>query len=154
MVPALKSCITNGFWHQVGISRKHVLRQRVACWQNGDMLWETAVREGKGIGYWEKPNWKAASCAGLVSLLRSSENGMVCLQPLNGGEKCGSLSCHPEKGGQFWGRVIISNNSKGLSPALIYITCLSQKWSPIPLMNDPLTICLHEVHMWSKVYHT
>lgn len=87
-------------------------------------------------------------------LSQSSEEFRKWNGPLNGGEECGSLSCHPEKGGQFWGRVIISNNSKGLSPALIYITCLSQKWSPIPLMNDPLTICLHEVHMWSKVYHT
>lgn len=82
---------------------------------HGDTLWQTTVREGKGTVYWEKPNWKPASCAGLVSLLRSSENGVVCLQSLNGGEECGSLSCHPGKGGQDRGRVTISNNSNGLS---------------------------------------
>lgn len=29
-------------------------------------------------------------------------------------------------------------------------TCLPQTWSPIPLMNDPLTVRLHEVHLWRK----
>lgn len=47
---------------------------------HGDMLWETMVMNGKGIGYWKKTGWKATSCAGLASLLRSSENGIVCLQ--------------------------------------------------------------------------
>lgn len=148
MVPAPKSCIMNGFggrWESSESMRWDREERAGGSWRHavGD---NGHGREGLSrIGSWEKPDWKATSCSGLVSLLRSSENGMVCLQSLNGGEECGSLSCRPGKGGQVQGRITVSNNSKGLPPALLYITCLLQKWSPSPLM-----ICPHEVHMWRK----
>lgn len=131
------------------------------CWdreQHAGSSWRHAVGinchgwEGSSrIGYWEKPNWRATSWTGLVSLLGSSENGMTCLQSLNGGEEMRFFICHPGKGERAaWGKATTSNKATSFLQSS-FASSLCLRGGPLYRgMNAPLTVCPYEAYMWRK----